>query len=160
PLERFDAGREIADAARLAAVGRDQVELGGLVLAPLLLALGDEGDRAAFRRPGGLAVLLAAGREAARLAAEGGEKPEAGRALVLLHRVARHRADRLRAVGRERDRADTVDPPQRLDVDQPALALRHPSPPVLVVVRRVPLQSADASLQRSCALASGHSPAV
>src|SRR5204863_3511792 len=73
PLERLDPGCEVADATRLAAVGRDQVELGSLVLAPFLLALGDEGDRTALGRPGGLPVLLAAGGEAAGLAAGGGE---------------------------------------------------------------------------------------
>ena len=165
PLERLDPRREIGDAARLAAVGRDQVELRRVVLLSFLLALGEEGDRSALGRPGGLAVLLAAGGEAARLAAEGGEQPEAGRALVLLHRVARHRADGLGAVGRERDRADALDAPQRLDVHQPDLALRHSVSPVLVVVGArgracTRLQPLDASLQRSCALASGHSPAV
>ena len=49
PAEGVDAGGDVADARRLAAVGRDHVELRLFVLAALLLALGDEGDQVAAR---------------------------------------------------------------------------------------------------------------
>ena len=57
PLEGFDAGREVAAAARLAAIGRNHIELRRFVLLALLLAFGNEGDAVAFRRPRGLAVF-------------------------------------------------------------------------------------------------------
>ena len=49
PAEGLDAGGHVADALRLAAVDRDDVELRRFVLATLLLALGDEADAVAAR---------------------------------------------------------------------------------------------------------------
>src|SRR6185436_5904611 len=93
PLEGFDAGGHVANAARLAAIGRYHVELRLLVLLAFLLALGDEADQVAARREAGLAVLVAAMRQRARTAAERGEQPQRGVALVLRHVVAAERAD-------------------------------------------------------------------
>src|SRR5439155_6931253 len=96
PLEGLDAGREFDNPARFAAVGRDDVELRRLVLAAFLLAPRDERNALAARRPRGMAVLVAAARQAARAAAEGRQQPQARRALVFGHVEARDRAHRLR----------------------------------------------------------------
>src|SRR5437667_6209444 len=79
PLDAEDAGGDLRDALRLAAVGRDEVHLRFLVglLGADRGALRDEGDPAPIRRPARLGVLLARAREAPRLAAESGEEPQA-----------------------------------------------------------------------------------
>ena len=117
PAKAFDAGGHRADAPRFAAVGRDHVELRLLVLVPLLFALGDEAHRVAARAERRLAVLVAALRQRARLAAEGRQQPDRCLALVVGHRVARHRHRGQRAVGRERHVAQALELPQRVDVD-------------------------------------------
>ncbi len=118
PLEVVDAGREVAPAFGLAARGGDHVELALAVLAALLLALGEECDAVTARRPRGIAILLAAGGEAARLARGRGQEPEAAARLVLVHRVARDRADGRGPVGRELDVRDAVQLPQGFDVER------------------------------------------
>ena len=148
PLEGVDAGREVADPPRFAAVGRDDVELRRLVLAAFLLAPRDERNALAARRPRGVAILVAAARQAARAAAEGRQQPQARRALVLGHVEARDRAHRLRAVGRQRQAADALDLPQRVDVDRLV---------VLLVLRH---QRGLVNCQRRCDFVVGHSAAV
>ena len=156
PLEGLDAGREVADAARLAAVRRDQVELRGLVLLALpARAWRRRRSRSPLGRPGGLAVLLAAGGEAARRrrrrwrAARGWSRPccppSSGWSPS-------------RRPGRRRARGETA--PTRsichsvFDVDQLDLALRHSSARLVVVVgaarlnRSMPASSAGAPYLR------------
>src|SRR5436190_6369283 len=91
---------------RLAAVGRDQVDLRFLVV----LALGRERDPSAVRRPARLAVLVAGG-QAARPGAVGREEPQLGAPLVLVHVVGSDRGTGGSAVGRERRRTDAPDRP-------------------------------------------------
>src|SRR6185437_6973502 len=117
PPEFADAGAEIGLPPRLAAADIDHVELRFLVLAAFLLALGDEGDAIALRRPRGLRVLLAGTREAPWRARACWEQPKARAALVLLHRIGREGADRRGPVGRDADVRGALDLPERLDVD-------------------------------------------
>ena len=57
---RADDSAAVRDTPRFAAIGRDEVELRRVILLALLLALRDERDLLAGRRPRGLAVFLAA----------------------------------------------------------------------------------------------------
>ena len=116
PLEGLDAEGHLRHAARLAAVGRDHVQLRGLVLVALLVAARDEGHEVALRAPARLAVLLAGGGQRARIATQRGQQPQRGRALVLLHVEARHRHHGLGAVRRQAGRAQSRQRPQRIDV--------------------------------------------
>jgi len=93
-------------------------ELRRVVLLALLLALGDEGDLLIGGRPGGLAVLLAATRQAPHGTAEGGEQPQARVGLVLAHRKTADGANRLRAVGREREAANAFELPEFVDGEE------------------------------------------
>ena len=156
PAEGLDAGGDARRAPRLAAVGRDQVELRLFVLPAFLFAPGGEGDQLAGRAPARLAVLLAAMRQRARLAAERGEQPQRTRGLVLVHREARQRGHRLRAVGREADPADALDAPQLVDADR-LLAGHALSPSWWVVAAS---QRGRASCHSRCAFTAGHSSAV
>ena len=91
PLDRGTAGGKRGQPARLAAVGRDQIDLRLLVV----LALRGERDRVAGGRPSRIAVLVASG-EPARLRsglpmAAGRKQPQFRAAVVLRHVEARHR---------------------------------------------------------------------
>src|SRR6185503_20906591 len=75
PLEAVDARTEVALPLRLAARGRDHIELRLAVLAPRVVALGEEGDAVALRGPGGMRILVAVMGEAARRARARGQQP-------------------------------------------------------------------------------------
>jgi hypothetical protein len=118
PAKALHAGGHGGGAARLAAIGGDEVELRRLVLVALLLALRGEGDEVATRAPARRAVLVAAGRERARLAAQRRQQPQLGGALVLVHRVARQRGHGLRAVGAQAGGAEALELPEVVDGEQ------------------------------------------
>ena len=106
PLDRGAAGRERREPPRLAAVGRDQVDLRLLVV----LALRGERDRIAVGRPLRIAVLVARG-EPARLRARTCRRGPSGTARARSRcrcssmSKRRHRGAGERAVRRERRRA-------------------------------------------------------
>jgi len=127
PAQAAHAGGHLSGAPRFAAIGGDEVELRALVLDALLFTLGGEGDEVAARAPARLAVLVAAARQLARLAAQGGQQPQRRGRLVVGHRIARQRGHRLRAVGRQAGCAQAFDLPQVLDGE--VLLLRHGSSP-------------------------------
>ena len=119
PAQSRSAVGDGSEPPRLAAVGRDQIDLRLLVV----LALGREGDPFAVGRPGGLAVLVAGGQPL-RAAAVGRKEPKLGPALVLFHVVRADRGTREATVGRERRRSDPLDRPEIFDAEG-TLATRH-----------------------------------
>src|SRR2546422_8654742 len=115
PLYCRGAGGKLRQPPRFAAVGIDQVDLWLFVLLALPLALGDERDSAALRRPHRLPVLFAAGREQPRPSCTGRQEPQARGALVLPHRVGRQRANRARPIWRQRNAGRALDAPEIFD---------------------------------------------
>jgi hypothetical protein len=97
--EGLHAGGHVRGALGLAAVGGDEVQLRLVVLAPLLLTPGDEGDAVAARLKAGCASFWPGLGERARRRAARAEQPQAARAGVVLHRAARDRRHGARAVG-------------------------------------------------------------
>ena len=156
-------GREIADAARLAAVAARSGRAARCRPSALpARAWRGRRSRPPFGRPGGLAVLLAAGGEAARLAAEGGEQPEAGARSCSPPSSGSSPSRRACAPSGESETAPmrsirhSVSTSISLTLRS---AIRLPGFVVFVAAPRLP-SIARASLQRSSAFASGHSPAV
>ncbi len=99
PLECFHPGGDVADPPRLAAIGRDDIELGRFIHLPGVFTLADKGDAVAPGRPCGLAILVAAGRQRSRRAAQGREQPQLRHRLVGLPVIAGDGTDGLAAVG-------------------------------------------------------------
>ena len=130
PLEGFDAGRKVAHARGLAAVGRDHVELRAGVLAALLFTPRHEGDAVALRRPRCLPVLAATPGQPARRAAQRGQQPQRGAAAVVGHREAGDRAHGTCAVGGQRQAADALKLPEGVGVERlgfcHATSVAHP----------------------------------
>ena len=135
PFRAEGAGGERGEPPRLAAIGRDEIDLRLLVgfLRADRRALGDERDRASVGRPARLCVLLARRREAARLAAERRIQPQARLRAVLLHVVGGNRNAGLRPIGGQRRLDRTLELPQGLH--RHAL-LRHRSPPFALKKKR------------------------
>ena len=120
PLERGDAGREVREPNRFAAVGRDQIDLRLGIVA----ALRGERDLRSVGRPARVAVLVAP-RQAARLrrrgaarSVAGGEQPQLRASHVALERERRDRRACEPSVGRDRRRADAPNRPERVDVER------------------------------------------
>ncbi len=115
PLDRGTAGGQRGQPARLATVGRDQIDLRLVVI----LAFRGERDPVADGRPFRIAVLVAAGEPArlrGRLAfAVGRKQPQLRSAVVLRHVEARHRRAGQRAIRRQRRRRHAPHRPQGLD---------------------------------------------
>ncbi len=116
PFRALRPGRNIGDAARLAALGQvEHIDLRGLVT----LALGREGDRAAVRRPGDtLLRRLGAGQAARRRVAVGRHQPQIADRLVGVIGRFEHREHHLPAIGADHRGADPLHHPQGLVGDR------------------------------------------
>ncbi len=115
PFHGGGAGGQRGDAPRFAAVGRDHINLRLPVGVLAFATLGHERDERPVRRPLRLPVLLPAGGQFARLAAQVGQQPELGAGLVFAHVESGQRDAGLRAIRRQRGRGWAFELPQVLD---------------------------------------------
>ena len=119
PAQARCTSRNRRQSARFASIRRDQVHLRLFVV----LALRRESDPLAVGRPHRIAVLVAT-REAPRLAAIGGKKPQLGTALVFFHVVRGDGGARRATIRRDRRRPDALDRPQIFDAQRMSVS-RH-----------------------------------
>src|SRR5262249_45979710 len=84
PFEAAGRHRQGPELLRFGAGWGDEVNLGDVAG-----ALGDEGDRFSVRRPDGAGTLALGARELLLRLAVGGQQPDVGAAVVVLHAVAR-----------------------------------------------------------------------
>mmetsp|Transcript_4934 Transcript_4934/g.17731 ORF Transcript_4934/g.17731 Transcript_4934/m.17731 type:complete len:673 (-) Transcript_4934:1368-3386(-) len=153
PFERFHPGGHLAHAARLAAVRRDDVELGLGVLHAAVLAPRRERDQIAARAPLRVGVLVAGLGQPARLAPQRRQQPQAAARLVVLHAVAGDAGDGLGAIRAQAGFTDAVQGPQGVDVEGGAGRR-------VAGLRGFAHGRGRWSCQCRWALTSGHSPAV